>query len=568
MKTVIQHQAIRAGVSVAVLMAAAMPAAAIDLELGQGWTARLDSELSTGFQVRTQGRNCELVAIDNGGCAALTSQLSNLGQAGAVPDFNYLQMDSGNVNFDAGDLVSWAVKGTHDLSVKGPDEWSGLLRFNWSSDFGADWGSNFGLPDDSESATKFDITLLDFWVAKGFTWGDSRNAKIRLGNQVVSWGEDIFIPGGINVINAVDLRKFHTPGTALKEVFVPAPMVYVNTGLTDNLSAEAYYQFMWNDFEFDPVGTFFSTVDVLGPGAQNAYIPSVFGGVGDEHVVGSIAVPHVKDNKPSDQGQLGMTFRYQLGDAEVAAHYVRYHDKIPFISFTGDATGLANGFFLDYGEDRNLFGLSGNMPVATSFGDIVFGAEVSFRPADSVAIDPTIGTVGAPYMLTPDGTARGFVEEEKWQAHLTANYLFSPDSPLGTFQQSVGGTDGYILAEAAFVGYPGLQRDGTVPYLLTDYSLPDKFSWGYVIEVGLTFPHIFGTPVNLTPYVDFTHDVMGTSPNASPFIEERKSLAFNMLFNYIGKMKTNLTYARYWDGGTNNLMRDRDFVGMSFTYSF
>lgn len=564
----------RFGIAAALVATLPFSAAAYEWSVADGWNVRVDSEVSTGFQVRLQGRDCRIVAADNGGCQDFSSELINYGWLGAVPDFNYLQFDSGNLNYDAGDLVSWVLKGTHDLSVRGPDEWSGLVRFNWASDLAASRTANFDLPQDSENATNFDITLLDAWVSKGFEWF-GQSAKVRVGNQVVSWGEDIFIPGGINVINAIDLRKFHTPGTALKEVFVPAPMAYLNTGVTEDLSAEVYYQFMWNGFRFDPVGTFFSAADIVGPGALPGYIPTVFGGVGDEHIAGSFGIPKLKDNRPSDQGQFGATLRYQLGEAEIAAHYVRYHDKLPQLSFTA-MDGLPTGYFLDYGEERDLFGLSGNMPVTTPFGEVVLGAEVSYRPRDSVAIDPTVGVTTGPYSLLANSaanpgvsmTGRGFVEEEKWQAHVTANYLFSPDSPFGKLQEMVGGTDGWILLEAAFVNYPGLNTDGSVPYLLPDYSLPDKFSWGYVVEVGMTFPHIFGTPINFTPFIDYMHDVSGTSPNAVPFVESRKSLALNLGFNYLGKIKSNIVYAVFLDGGNNNLVRDRDFVGMSFTYAF
>ncbi len=544
-------------------------ALAVEFDIAPGWGVRIDSEVSTGFQVRTQKQDCNIVARDNGGCAALGSELLNKGHGGAVPDFNYLQMDSGNVNYDRGDMVSWVLKGTHDVSVRGTDDWSALVRVAWASDLVADSASNFGLQGSAEDVTNFDATLLDAWVGKGFQWF-GQSAKVRVGNQVVSWGEDIFIPGGINSINAIDLRKLHTPGTALKEVFVPAPMVYLNSGITENLSGEAYYQFMWNDFEFDPVGTFFSGVDLIGPGALPGYIPTVFGGIGDEHIPGAISIPRTKANEPSDQGQFGLTLRYQLGDAEVAAHYIRYHDKIPQISWNASGVvGVPGGFFYDYGEDRDLFGLSGNMPVATPYGDIVFGAEVSYRPRDTVAIDPTIVTNPAnPFIVPVAGVARGYVEEKKWQAHLTANYLFSPDSPMGQFQEMIGGTDGWILLEAAFVNYPSLDESGRTPYLLTDYSLPDDFSMGYVVEVGMTFPHIWGTPINFTPFIDYMHDVYGTSPNAMPFIEGRKSLAMNLGFNYLGQMKANLTYAVFLDGGDNNMMKDRDFVGASFTYSF
>jgi hypothetical protein len=37
---------------------------------------------------------------------------------------------------------------------------------------------------------------------------------------------------------------------------------------------EAYYQFAWNSFKFDPAGTFFSTADVIGKGNRVAYMPT------------------------------------------------------------------------------------------------------------------------------------------------------------------------------------------------------------------------------------------------------------------------------------------------------
>lgn len=558
----------------------ATPAAAMEVATGGGWSVRLDSELSTGFQVRAEDRDCRIISLDNGGCAETAGRINSLIDPAtgapynpfAVPDFNFMQVDSGNLNYDKGDIVSWTVKGTHDLAVKGPDDWGGLVRVNWASDFLAEENANFPLPGRAQDSLDFDVTLLDAWVSKGFNVGN-QTALVRVGNQVVSWGEDIFIPGGINAINAIDLRKWHTPGTALKEIFVPAPMVYINTGVTDDLSAEGYYQWGWNSFKFDPVGTYFSAVDILGPGQLPAFVPSsVIAAppftVGDEHalLINQIPTPRGTDREPDDQGQFGLTLRYQLGDAELGAHYVRYHDKLPFISFTM-AGGIPVAYNADYGQDRDLFGVSGNMPVSTAFGDIVFGAELSYRPKDSVAIDPTIQAATSPYFVN-NGYARGFTEERKWQAHLTANHLFSPDSPIGQFQERIGGTDGWVLAELAFVNYPGLDRSGATPYLLNDYSMPDEFSMGYVVEIGTTFPHIMGTAVNFTPYIDFLHDVHGTSPNALPFVEDRKSLALNLGFNYKGFIRANVVYGAYWGGGANNTLQDRDFVGASVTYSF
>jgi len=95
------------------------------------------------------------------------------------------------------------------------------------------------LSEDAKDIAELNLTSLDLWISKDFDLF-GQPAKVRLGNQVVSWGEDIFIIGGINSINALDIRRFRTPGTQIKEVLRPAPMLYFNTGVTDSLSVEGY----------------------------------------------------------------------------------------------------------------------------------------------------------------------------------------------------------------------------------------------------------------------------------------------------------------------------------------
>ncbi|MOA42457.1 hypothetical protein D3C78_1645060 [compost metagenome] len=104
--------------------------------------------------------------------------------------------------------------------------------------------------------------------------------------------------------------------------------------------------------------------------------------------------------------------------------------------------------------------------------------------------------------------------------------------------------------------------------MLPDYSLPDRTSWGYVTEFGVNYPNLFGSGVTVTPQLDFSHDVKGTTPNAMPFVEGRKSLTSSLLFNYRDSWKGGLQWVRYWGGGDNNLMADRDFISGNISYSF
>ncbi|MDO9598021.1 MAG: DUF1302 domain-containing protein [Azoarcus sp.] len=562
----------------------------------EGLSGSFDSTVSYGLMARTSSAGCKTIGNDSGGCNNGTnndlSRVYNLtdGTGYANADFNYTNFDDGNLNYKKGDIVSAVLKGTHDLALKYPGGWSALARVTWFNDSQA----RDTRRTDVDNAAAGEVTLLDAWVAKSFSIGE-QYGKLKFGNQVISWGEDIFILGGVNQINAIDLQKFHVPGTQLKEIFIPAPMLSGSLGITENLGVEAYYQFGWNSFKFDPAGTFFSAADVLGKGRRVAYVPTSiiedFAGVGAcaglpngrcgdnsglsdaDAVAGGIAVPYLGTREAKNNGQYGVNFRYNAEeiDTEFAFTYQRYHDKLPFLGFTGDRNLAVTGYFVAYGEDKDLYAISAN----TKLMNVAVGAELSYRPRDSVGIDPTVpfGSLGASGVFDKNsvydvGSHPGFVEEEKYQMHLTGFYTFSHNDPLGGLAKAVGASDGFILTEAAVTHYPGLDRSGRTPYFLPDYSLPDRTSWGYVFEMGLNYPNAFGTGVTLTPQIDWYHDVSGTSPNAIPFVEGRKALTLSLFANFRDSWKGAIQWVNFHGGGANNLMRDRDFVSASISYSF
>jgi hypothetical protein len=591
------------------------PAAAFKFEMENGLTGSFDSTLSVGMQMRMQGRDKSIIGNDNGGNVPTVSPLGEKVNPGnpwnANPDFNYLQTDDGNLNYDKHDIVSAVVKGTHELFLTQKGNWSALARVTWSSDQKADDTRRTPLRHDAEDAVKQNVTLLDLWVAKEFSIGE-QTAKLKLGNQVMNWGEDIFIIGGVNAVNAFDLRKIHIPGVQLKEVFIPAPMLSFTSGLGNGFSTEAYYQFKWNSFNFDPSGTYWSSADFIGKGGKRgAYIPSSLlaafalpplGGDWNPKLPLSAGrdlatlsaypgIVPVKNTEPKDSGQYGINLRFKPadGDTEFAGYYIHYHDKIPFVGFrqnaaaaclpctaTGGPGGNIAGYtaIVQYGEDKELFGLSMN----TKLGDWAVGAELSYRPRDSVAIDPTVPLPSAAFVTNSkykynlaqqaidnggDATVKGYTNEEKYQAHVTGFYLL-PQSITSVF----GAAEGSFLGEVAVTHYPGLDLSGGTPYLLNNYTLPDKTSWGYVLEVGLTYANIFNSGWTMSPLIDFYHDVKGTSPTALPFVEGRKALALNLNFDYHNEWKGNIGYSTFWGGGNMNMIRDRDVLSMSVSRTF
>ncbi|WP_309624977.1 DUF1302 domain-containing protein [Methylibium sp.] len=574
----------------------ATPAHAVRTTTDGGIELDFSSTLSFGLQMRLKNPRASGLGNDNGGAvptgAELGSLLNGPGNDGAAnPDFNILNGDDGNLNYKRGDIVSAAFKGTHEFGLKAPDGWRALARATWVADARAGHTRRTELSDDAKDIAVRNFTLLDAWVSKDLKLFDNRTTTVRLGNQVISWGEDIFIIGGINQTNAFDLRKLHTPGTQVKEILRPAPMLSFNAGLADGLSAEAYYQFRWNAFRFDPVGTFFSTADIVGAGQRAAYIPSSLlagfglctpptpcGDIGAGIQPGINVIGFEGDKFPPKGQQFGLAMRFKPKgfDTEFALYYERYHDKLPFTTLFTDAAYLAQnvagiGYYNEYGRNKNLYGASFN----TKVGPVAVGGEVSYRPRDSVAIDGSVPFAGAFSIFDPANadangriTVRGYTEEKKIQAHLTGLYFTEVNSPMGALVKTLGAAEGTLLAEVAVTHYPDL-KVGQIPYLIfPSYESPTKTSWGYAFEFDLSYPHVWGSEWNLTQVTVFTHDVSGISPNTLPFVEGRKSLFLGLNFDNSSVWKTQVGYAKYFGGGLANLLRDRDNLSVSMSYSF
>jgi hypothetical protein len=113
------------------------------------------------------------------------------------------------------------------------------------------------LSDEAKDAVGRDVELLDAYV-----WGEhnfgSVPVQVRVGDQVVSWGESTFIGGGINYINPIDVSKIRVAGAQLKEALVPEGMVWASAGVTPDISIEGMYLYDWEETKLDSPGTYFS----------------------------------------------------------------------------------------------------------------------------------------------------------------------------------------------------------------------------------------------------------------------------------------------------------------------
>jgi len=627
-----------------------------------GWAVNFDSLVSAGVALRTSGRNCSFVGNDNGGCvgdAATPLQQSDPSSFSASVDTLRLNQDDGNLNYRPWQPVSANTQWTGDLAVKGGNGWSGLLRGVVNYDAAIARTQRTDLSPEAEDFAVSNPRLLDAFVSKEFDIGELP-ARLRVGNQVISWGESLYILGGINAINPIYVPGSHSAGTPLKTLFMPSPMVSLNTSLTDSLGIEAYYQWQWDAFDFDAPGTFFSTSDVLGDGGRGVYLntglfsaalsPAVLlglppellpvptsalmsgllppGTVGDPGttIVGrdprtlqpynrplsheeladpqsnplgpllgtGTVIERGSDREPKDGrgGQGGIAFRYKFEESgnEVGFYYLRYHDKIPFGSYrvvetTSNPVGLE--LVLDYGRDRDLFGLSSNFLL----GDWQLGAELSYRPNDGVPIDRSaVIDPENPYyctnysnsnLATPETAAtdtpigsycRGWIDTDNYQLQVSGLNIVSPSGPWGWLLDITGAKESILLAEASVGYYPELEFNQGIPYASTaNYELPTRSLVGAVLFGSLTFPNVFGTRATVIPDLTVSQGIHGYPATYLPgFVEGAgaATLGFNLDFKVKPATTLRLDATQFWGGGDANLQRDRDFLSLSVTVGF
>ncbi|MBL4814808.1 MAG: DUF1302 family protein, partial [Shewanella sp.] len=252
-----------------------------------------DSTWSAGASWRVEGRDWDShigkvnhPQFDWSGYSAFGDTKYSSDQIWAQPGSYSSNGDLSNLLYSQGDTTAIVFKGLHELSLKYKN-FGVFARGMYFYDQKANDGS-YGFSDpltgneydpcaDSKSSEVQckDIRLLDAFVYGDFDFNDGANPlTVRVGQQVVSWGESTLIPHGIGVINAVDLNILNAPGAELKEAYRPQGMVWASFGVTNELSVEAFYQYDWEPIWVPTPGSYFSTNDFAGYGGygQNAQL--------------------------------------------------------------------------------------------------------------------------------------------------------------------------------------------------------------------------------------------------------------------------------------------------------
>jgi hypothetical protein len=531
----------------------AAPAGAMTFQWGD-INGSFDSTISAGAGIRTKSPSCDLVTAGASGPDA---------PAGCLAPSSLLG-DQGDLNYGKGDLFTGYLKGNHELLLKIPDDFKVMARVNWVRDFAATETTGItsatsppppavedGLTESARKDLRLKVRLLDLWVSKTFEIGDQQ-ARVRVGNQVVSWGESLFLPGGINSTNAMDIMRLSQPGTQLKEVFLPAPMVSVASGLGSGVNVEGYYQTNWNASYLPPTGSYWSVVNGLSLGHTEYGLTDV---------------------KARNDGQWGVALRYQPEGTQLnlGLYAENYHDKTPEFSLDIKGTGLVGW---TYPEDRKLYGISANFPV----GDLAVGTELSYRPRDAVALNSA-----ASGCASQNGNC--WVDEERLQWHLTGILSLTP-STGGSILHLLGADTATLLAETVVISYPHLKQTyGGDPITAGGWGWGQEHdptaapvAVGSKNSSGINFDFSWvydGTVVpgwQVVPEVYYFQALSGHTPNLSGlFMSGAKSVNFTLGFiQNPANWQFALNYAKFMGGSSpfDQPLRDRDFVGLVLSRNF
>ena len=576
------------------LAACATPTYAFEFQNGE-LTGSFDTTLSLAAAWRVQNRDPALIGIANGGTARSVNE------------------DNGDLNYDKNDPYATTLKATHELELK----YHNLGAFFRATYFWDEVNHDkTGLGDVGQTRVGHDFEFLDAYVHGKFDL-NGKTLNVRLGNQVVSWGESTFIPNGINVINPVSVSKLRTPGAELREAFLPTPMLWASQELNDTVSVEGFYQATWQKTRLDPRGTYFSSNDFITDDGNRVYIG--FGRRKDEHppltsplldASASVWAPRNPDLTPKDSGQFGLATRIflpELNNTEIGLFHINYHSRTPYVSgIRGSASNaLVAGtarYFAEYPEDIRLWGVSFN---TSAPGGIALQGEYSYRPNLPVQLSAPellLAALGAPNtvgVFAPGQTITGYQRVKAQQLQLTATKAFGPT--LGANEFVTVGEVGYnyldLPSNQRFNGpgvfLPSLQSAANA--LAFGSKQTDGFatrqSWGYRLLARMDFANAIQA-ATLSPRVAFSHDVEGTGPN---FNKGVRALTLGVGLNFKQDWQADFAYTSYFGGRTysgvdqpalatptnpypatqatayassSNPLKDRDFVAASLSYSF
>ena len=510
-----------ATVALAVAIGSAMvgtSAFAFDFDLTDEISGSLIVSLSTGAQFRMADRDPRNYGYYYGG--------------GLISSGN----DDGNLNFEKYDVISQVTTASAELSLS----WKDFFIFTRGVAFYDSIAANNDLADfmpelrpynsgrypaGAEHKADWDAKVLDYYIGGNFDVFD-RFLTVKVGSQILNWGEALFTINGISVINPIDVAKIRTPGAELKDALIPVPMISASIDVVEGMSLEAFYQFDFEPYKLDPCGSFFSFTDNFCDGVK---FSSSFTDPQDtrSYTTGTGMNPSDYDDPNSvmlavngpieqmddpDVNDWGVALRYfvpELNNTEFQFYYINYTSRLPSLKAVApeqyaDGTGELNlaalpaplvDDLLDTVAQGNLDALSSAVGALLGTGPVADLVGALTGPITSQLVDPPYGTAprstvlenlenGHLYMYYPEGIDMlGFAFNTTYDplgVAINAEISYKHDAPVwfsepGFLAAIYDGGGGVPIDQATKAPTPlGVRNPGIAPLLDTDYQRFDN----------------------------------------------------------------------------------------------
>lgn len=497
---------------------------------------QFDSELSLGAQWATASAERDLIGVADGGRAPAASG------------------DDGRLNFKRGETFSKRLSGWHGLELKSGGVGAFVSGRYWY-DFELEDEARPFVPADGPGRARGARPAGAEWLA-AFVWRHhdlaGQPGRLRLGRQILLWGEGVLIPGGIDVVNPFDAAIWRAADAPLTEGRLPVNLLHAAQALGDTLSVEAFRQLEWRPTTLDDCASFLAQADYLADGCNRLARPL------------GAPLPRGADREARDAGQYGLALRYYAEslDSEFSVYALEYHSRLPLLGLDGER------YFLAWPEDIRLYGLGFATTLAAGSR---WRGELSHRP--NAPLQPSVA----------DGLAAGGTRDA-WRRHAVSQLQTSLeqrfDGVMGAGSLTllgelawirVGGLDGRLGRDPLFG--PGPQAGGcalpagaSLRYC-ENAGFTTRDAWGYRLQARWEYPRALAG-IDLAPRLAWAHDVDGHSPAPEAvFVEGHRALTLGVEADYRDTWRAALAWTAY-SGGRYGTLADRDRLSLELGLRF
>ena len=455
--------------------------------------------------------------------------------------------------------------------------------------------------------------LLDAYVYLDHSFTDEIALNLRVGQQVVAWGESLFLRGIALSQGRADATRSSVPGAEIKELLLPVKQVGLQLSLNNRLTLLGHYKLEFKETELFPQGDFLSPADLIGPGAtftygsiNPAYVegcpglldlgnfiplpgldlsgPCELGGLGGAllNAPPFIYVYREKDIKPSDWGHYGAGLKFAATPiTTVGLFFLRYADSNPSVRLNPDfaiagyvpglgtpiTTELFNQYApttynLEYFGGIKLYGSS----ISSTLGPFNVGGEINYHQGIDTQVQTIISGVLSPV----------FTRADIGQVLMSAIYAGNPDFLVDDIAWVTEAAYHHVYKVHEFPSEPGIIPVGDGKQLFGNRN-----AWGVQTL-------LLGTRRNTFPGWDLkTQLSFGALVKGNPSIsgqfgplygEGDQRLGVGAGFQYLQNLEFGLNYQKFF-GNADRFMRgspvvfqnpysDRDYLAFNIKYNF